>query len=261
MRADLYLVSLGIAESRQKAKNLIDAGNVCANGKTVKKASQEIDVASQPSITLIGQIMPYVSRGGLKLEEALKAFSVDVKDMLAIDFGASTGGFTDCLLQNGAKKVISVDSGSDQLHPKLKHDARVVSMENCNARYLTLADIGGEQADIAVCDLSFVSQTKIYDTVRGVLKDGGIFISLIKPQFEAGREYLNKHGIVKDERVRLRVKDFIRDEARRKGLKCLGMTDSPISGGDGNKEYLAIFRKENTTAADTRETERDAYGN
>ncbi len=243
MRADVILVEMGLAESRQKAKGLIEAGNVYFGGAQVKKAAAEIDPARASELELRGETMPYVSRGGYKLEEALRAFSIDVCGLICVDFGASTGGFTDCLLQHGAAKVIAVDSGRDQLHPRLRDDARVTCMENCNARYLTAEAIGGEKADLAVCDLSFISQTKIYAAVNAVLKDGGCFVSLIKPQFEAGREYLNKHGVVRDVRVHERVKQMIRDEAARAGFLCLGMTDSPILGGDGNKEFLAFFKK------------------
>lgn len=248
MRADRYLVEQGITESRKKAKDLIEAGNVFACGKQVSKASQLI--AEGTEIELRGEILPYVSRGGLKLQGAFDAFGIEVSGKTAVDFGASTGGFTDCLLQRGAKKVFAVDSGSDQLHPRLRADARVVCMENRNARTLTPDDIGGEKVDLAVCDLSFISQTKIYGAVCAVLAEGGLFISLIKPQFEAGREYLNKHGIVRDERIHERVKNTIADEARRMGLRCLGMTESPITGGDGNREYLALFRKESEGAPD-----------
>ncbi len=243
MRVDLYLVRCGKAESRQKAKGMIEGGGVLLDGKPLKKPSFEVDETISHEITIQGEVLPYVSRGGLKLEGAIEAFRLDVSGLVCVDFGASTGGFTDCLLQKGAKKVFAIDSGSDQLHPSLRVDSRVVCMEKCNARYLTLADIGGTFVDLCVCDLSFISQVKIYDAVCAVLKGGGRFVSLIKPQFEAGREHLNKHGIVKDLRVHAKVKEQIVLSAKEKGLFCLGIVESPIQGGDGNIEYLALFEK------------------
>ncbi len=244
MRADLYLVAIGQAQSRQKAKVLIESGSVVIDGKALKKAALEIDDTVVHRVEVQGDVMPYVSRGGLKLKGAIDAFALDVRGMRAVDFGASTGGFTDCLLQHGVREVYAVDAGRDQLHASLRADARVHCMEMCNARYLTLADLGGEAVDICVCDLSFISQTKIYDAVLSVLKEGGLFISLIKPQFEAGPRALNKHGIVRDEKLRAMAKESVILAARAKGLVCLAVVDSPITGGDGNKEYLALFRKE-----------------
>lgn len=240
MRADLLLVRKGLCESRQRAQNLIKDGNAYADGISIAKPSA--DISETADLELRGTVMPYVSRGGLKLEGALDAFLIDVHGMTVADIGASTGGFTDCLLQHGAKKVFAIDSGSGQLHPRLREDARVVCMENCNARFLTAADIGTE-VDLVVCDLSFISQTKVYGAVVSLLREGGCFVSLIKPQFEAGKACLNKHGIVRDERVHQRVKQAIRDEAMIYGLRCRGMIESPITGGDGNREYLACFQK------------------
>ena len=244
MRIDSYLSAHGYAESRQKAKTMIEAGNIWVDGVQVHKASLLITDNEEHRVEIHGEIMPYVSRGGIKLEAALRIFSVKPAGMAAVDFGASTGGFTDCLLQNGAARVYAVDSGRGQLHPKLASDPRVISMEGFNARNLTLQDIGGVPCDLAVADLSFISQTKIYDAVADVLAPGGIFISLIKPQFEAGRAYLNKNGIVTDRRVHARVCEMIRAEAFAHGLICRGITESPIHGGDGNREYLSVFYRE-----------------
>ena len=255
MRIDVYLTEQGFAESRQKAKNMLEAGNIFINGEQVRKASFRIPDGEEPVVEVRGEVMPYVSRGGLKLAAALQEFSVRPEGLRAVDFGASTGGFTDCLLQNGAALVYAVDSGRGQLHPKLAADPRVVSMEGFNARNLTLGDIGGVPCDIAVADLSFISQTKIYDAVSDVLKEGGRFISLIKPQFEAGRAYLNKNGIVTDRRVHERVCEMIRAEAFAHGLMCRGMTTSPIEGGDGNREYLALFVKESVKRDETENRE------
>ena len=239
MRVDLALVERGLCESRTKAQALIAAGAVTADGKTVRKPS--LDVLTDCVLSVRQEAMPFVSRGGLKLQGALDAFDLDVTDLVAVDLGASTGGFTDCLLRRGARRVYAIDAGRDQLHPSLRADPRVISREGLNARDLDVDAIGGEKADLMVCDLSFISQTKVYDSVCRLLKVGGHFISLIKPQFEAGPAYLNKHGIVRDERVHRRVKEQIRSAAREQGLICLGMADSPIAGGDGNREYLALF--------------------
>ncbi len=240
MRLDVYLYQNGIAPSRQKAQELIAKGEISVNGKTALKPS--LAVEETDAITLVGQGLRYVSRGGEKLEAALDAFAVDVTDAVACDIGASTGGFTDCLLQRGAKKVFCVDSGKAQLHPTLQQDARVVNMEQCNARYLRTKDLG-QQCDIVVMDVSFISQTQLYETVCDLLKEDGCFVSLIKPQFEAGRAALTKKGVVKEEKDRVRVIETIREKAEMYGLFCHRVIPSPIRGGDGNIEYLAVFLK------------------
>lgn len=246
MRADQYLVFSRKAESRQKAKGMIEGGAVYIGGEKVSKCSENVDETLMPEVEIRGETLKYVSRGGLKLEGAMMAFGLSFEGVTAADIGSSTGGFTDCLLQNGAAKVYAVDSGTNQLHPKLRGDPRVCVMENFNARNLTEEDLGGK-VDLCVCDLSFISQTKVYDAIESVLRPGGLFVSLIKPQFEAGREHLNKHGIVKDVRVHQKVKENIVAEALAHRLRCLGITDSPITGGDGNHEYLALFRREEET--------------
>jgi 23S rRNA (cytidine1920-2'-O)/16S rRNA (cytidine1409-2'-O)-methyltransferase len=186
--------------------------------------------------------MPYVGRGGLKLEAALDAFRIDVTELVAADIGASTGGFTDCLIKRGAKKVFAVDSGINQLHKSLISDNRVVSMEKMNARNLT-AEVLGELCDIAVMDVSFISQALLYGSVKSILKENGIFISLIKPQFEAGRNNIGKNGIVRDISIHATLIKRLFDTAESYGLFCGGAIRSPIEGGDGNIEYLALFEK------------------
>lgn len=238
MRLDLYLTSNGYAESRTRAQSLIKSGAVYVSGKQITKPSYILNDGETAEVR--GDIMPYVSRGGFKLKEALDSFNVDVSGMTAADIGASTGGFTDCLLQHGAARVYAVDSGTAQLHPSISGDPRVTVMERCNARYITEEDIG-EKCDIAVMDVSFISQTKLYDAVSRILKHGGIFISLIKPQFEAGRSNIGKNGIVKDPKARENAVNFIKEQARIKGFECRGVVRSPVTGGDGNEEYLAVF--------------------
>ena len=238
MRLDLYLFQNGLSESRQKAKGLIDDSLVTVNGKIVTKSS--FDVSGDDTVKLLGKGLAYVGRGGLKLEGALTAFALDPKDLTAIDVGASTGGFTDCLLQNGAKKVYAVDSGSDQLHPKLRRDERVVCIENFNAKNLN-REIIPENIDLAVMDLSFISQTYIYPSLVTLLSVGASVITLIKPQFEAGKAAIGKNGIVKDKKIHEKVIENILYEAKKHELYCEKLTVSPITGGDGNIEYLALF--------------------
>lgn len=238
MRLDKFLFEKGFAESRQKAKQLIDGGNCFVNGKAVSKAS--LEVTDNDKIEIIGETLKYVGRGGIKLEGALKLFNINVRDKVCVDIGASTGGFTDCLLQQGAKKVFSVDSGKDQLHEKLRSDGRVISIEGFNARELDI-DVIKENVDIAVMDVSFISQTLLYKGVTNVLKNGGLFVSLIKPQFEAGREHIKKGGIVKDTKVHQIVIDKIIAAAKEYKLFCKSYAESPIKGGDGNTEYIALF--------------------
>ena len=238
MRADLYLSLNGYFESRQKAKNEISAGNVKADGKLIKKPSE--DIKDGADIEISENTLAFVSRGGLKLEAALFGFSVSVKGLKAVDIGASTGGFTDCLLKHGAEKVYAVDCGTDQLHEKLRADPRVISIENFNARELCPEIIGG-WCDIAVMDVSFISQSLLYGNVSSVLKPGGKLISLIKPQFEVGRENLSKKGIVKDVKTAEASVYNLVEEAKEYSLFNTGLMLSPILGGDGNTEYLACF--------------------
>lgn len=241
MRADVYIFSQGAAKSRKQAKDLIEAGAVSIDGRQVKKASEEIDETASHEIK-IEKTEKYVSRGGLKLEAALDTFKIDVTGMSAIDVGASTGGFTDCLLSRGAVSCVCVDSGHGQLDPAIESDPRVTSYEKYNARELS-RDVIPEGADIAVMDVSFISQTLIIPRIPDVLRERGILVSLIKPQFEAGRQAIGKGGIVKSAADREAAVLRVVDAAAACGLYCRGLCTSPIKGGDGNTEYLALFCK------------------
>ena len=243
MRIDKYLAAAGYTKSRKFAQDLIDAGAVKVDGAVVKKASQEID-HTVPHEVEIEQLFKYVSRGGMKLEAALDAFILSVNGLKAVDVGASTGGFTDCLLKRGAREVYAVDAGVDQLHPSLLADERVHSIEKFNARELTEKITDGP-CDIAVADVSFISQTYIIPPICSVLKDGGAFVSLIKPQFEAGSSALGKGGIVTSSAYRYLAVKRVLSCAHDNGFDCRGLIMSPITGGDGNKEYLAYFVKTN----------------
>ncbi len=238
MRADLYLFQNGYAKSRQKAKTLIEEGSVKINGKAITKPSFEIN--DYESVIEIQDACPYVSRGGLKLEAILKLTKADAKNKICLDIGASTGGFTHCLLLNGAKRVYAVDSGTAQLDSVLLNDSRVVSMENYNARNLCIEDIG-ELVDIITIDVSFISQNLIMPSAARLLKENGIYYSLIKPQFEVGRALIGKGGIVKDKKARLLAIKSVLECARQCGLVCTMLCKSPIQGGDGNVEYLATL--------------------
>lgn len=238
MRADVFLYEKGYCESRTKAAAACKEGRLFVNGKNITKSSFEINEGDE--IELKDGGLRYVGRGGLKMEGAINAFGLEVGGMTCVDIGASTGGFTDCLLQNGAKRVYAVDCGSGQLHPSLLKDERVVNIENFNARELDDETLG-EKCDLAVMDVSFISQTLIHGAVRRVLKDGGQFVTLIKPQFEAGKSALGKGGIVKDEKARKNACKAVILSAEGVGFVLKGLTLSPISGGDGNVEYLALF--------------------
>ena len=242
MRADVYLCSFGHTQSRKRAQDLIDAGAVSIDGETVKKASVLIN-EEIPHTVKIEQVFKYVSRGGTKLQAALDAFGINVNRKKAVDVGASTGGFTDCLLKRGAAQVYAIDAGIGQLHPDLLSDGRVHSIEKFNARDLAPAVTDG-LCDIAVADVSFISQTYIIEGIASVLVDGGVFVSLIKPQFEAGRQALGKNGIVSSAAYRYLGAKRVISFACEHGFDCLGLIRSPIEGGDGNREYLALFVKQ-----------------
>lgn len=241
MRTDVYLCAAGYTESRKKAQDLIAAGAVLIDGSFVKKSAAPIN-ETVPHEVKIEPIFRYVSRGGMKLEAALNAFSVTVHRKKAVDVGASTGGFTDCLLRRGAAQVWALDSGIGQLHDSLRSDPRVISLEHFNARELTEETIGGA-CDLAVCDVSFISQTYLIPNIASVLKPEGEFISLIKPQFEAGKNALGKGGVVHSGAYRYLAVKRVLECARTAGMDCVGLIRSPIEGGDGNKEYLAYFIK------------------
>ena len=241
MRLDLFLVDKAYAESRQKAQRLIKNGCVSIDGAVATKPSEDIDENVEHSIEVIEtENERYVSRGGLKLEGALEAFGISPEGFVCADIGASTGGFTDCLLQKGAARVYAFDSGSGQLHSKLKNDGRVISKEGFNARYIAPEDVG-EGVDLAVMDVSFISQTLIIPAIVKLLKENGAFVTLIKPQFEAGRGALGKNGIVKRKEDRLAAVNRVVDSARSNRLALKGLVKSSIKGGDGNEEFLALF--------------------
>ena len=240
-RLDILLVERGLAGSRERAKRMIMAGEVLVDGQKIDKAGTT--VKPEAEIRLLGHDIPYVSRGGLKLEKAMKEFGVRLQDKVAADIGASTGGFTDCMLQNGAKKVYSVDVGHGQLAWKLRQDERVVCMEKTNFRYLTRNQIA-DDLDFASVDVSFISLTKILLPAWRLLKCGGQMVCLIKPQFEAGREKVGKKGVVRDPAVHREVIAKVMDFATLLHFSVLGLTWSPIKGPEGNIEYLIFIQKE-----------------
>ena len=260
MRLDVYLAANGFVKSRETAQRLIREGAVTIDKKTAKKPSDNIDESVEHEIN-VSDSLKFVSRGGLKLERALDAFEIDVTGVDAVDIGASTGGFTDCLLQRGAAKIRCVDVGRSQLDKRLENDPRVTSFEGMNARYITPEDIGGE-CELVVCDVSFISLTLIVGAVSGLLPENGRFIALIKPQFEAGRAALDKHGVVRDRERHIEVIKKVIDSAAERGLFCGGLTVSPIEGGDGNREYLALFTKNaDHGVIDAAYIKRMVYGN
>lgn len=237
MRLDLYLFSNNLTDSRNKAQRLISDSRVTVNGKVITKTS--FDVSEKDKVEIISSDeIDFVGRGGKKLEHTFKCFNYEVNDKICLDIGASTGGFTQCLLLHGAKCVYAVDSGKDQLVKSLKYDSRVVSIESFNAKNLTCDILDNCQMDIIVMDVSFISQKLLYPAILRVAKKGADVITLIKPQFEAGKQNIGKKGIVKDEKVRKRVIDDIIEFAKQSGFTYIAHTDSPIEGGDGNREYL-----------------------
>ncbi len=239
MRIDLYLQEKGLAPTRSRAKAMIEEGMVELDGRIVDKPS--LSVEDGCSIRILDTLR-YVSRGGLKLEAALAAFGVCPKGRVTLDIGASSGGFTDCLLQNGAAYVYALDSGIGQLAPALRDDVRVECREHCNARYITPADFP-KTPTLCVMDVSFISQTLILPAVAAILPEGGELVSLIKPQFEAGRAAIGKGGIVRSDRDRAAAVRRVIESAEALSLSHLQTIPSPIRGGDGNIEYLAHFQK------------------
>ncbi|ATD55185.1 TlyA family RNA methyltransferase [Clostridium chauvoei] len=240
-RLDILLVDKGIFTSRERAKTNIMAGKIFVDGQRVDKAGEKVSVDAD--IIFKGQEIPYVSRGGLKLEKAMKEFNIGLQDKVCMDIGASTGGFTDCMLQNGAKKVFSVDVGYGQFAWKLRTDDRVVCMERTNIRYVTPEDIG-EKLDFASIDVSFISLRKIMPATLNLLKDNGEVVALIKPQFEAGREKVGKKGVVRDINVHKEVVTTIVEFLIKENINILGVSYSPIKGPEGNIEYLVYFTKD-----------------
>ena len=241
MRLDLYLFNNNYVKSRQKAKGLIEGGNVMIDNKIVTKPAFEINEDQDYNIEITDDCK-YVSRGGLKLEKILTVSDFDLNNKICVDIGSSTGGFTDCLLQFGAKRVYAIDSGKDQLDLSLKNNKKVFSIESFNAKNLN-KEMFDELIDVVTIDVSFISQTLIMPQIFSILSDGGSFISLIKPQFEAGRERIGKGGIVKDSKSRLFAVNKVIECAEAFGYRSTCFIKSPIKGGDGNIEYLSIFEK------------------
>lgn len=239
-RLDVLLVNRGLAPSREKAKTMIMAGNVFVNNNREDKAGSTFP--DDCEIEIHGKTLQYVSRGGLKLEKAMKHFDITLDGRVCMDIGASTGGFTDCMLQNGASKVYAVDVGYGQFAWKLRQDERVVCMEKTNIRYVTPEDID-DALDFASVDVSFISLTKVLGPARDLLKAGGQMVCLIKPQFEAGREKVGKKGVVRDKKVHEEVINKIVDFAFENGFSIHNLEYSPIKGPEGNIEYLVYIEK------------------
>lgn len=239
-RLDILLVKRGLAPSREKAKAMIMEGNVFVENQREDKAGTSIP--ENAKIEIKGNTLKYVSRGGLKLEKAMNHFDIELQNKVCMDIGASTGGFTDCMLQNGASKVYAVDVGYGQFAWKLRTDERVVCMEKTNIRYVTPEDIG-EPLDFASVDVSFISLSKVLPAARELLKDGGEMVCLIKPQFEAGREKVGKKGVVRDRAVHEEVIRMVMDYASSIDFYPLALDFSPVKGPEGNIEYLLFLSK------------------
>lgn len=239
-RLDVLLVNRGLFESREKAKTAIMAGQIFMGTVCVDKAGTKVPIDADLSVK--GNTLPYVSRGGLKLEKALQLYPIDLTDAVMIDIGASTGGFTDCALQNGAAKVFAIDVGYNQLAWSLRQDKRVINMEKQNIRTVTAEQLG-ELVDFISIDVAFISLDKVLPVAVTLLKDTGSLVALIKPQFEAGREKVGKGGIVRDPVTHAEVLTRILNVAEEVGLHLHGVTYSPIKGTEGNIEFLGYFKK------------------
>lgn len=239
-RLDILLVERGLAESREKAKAIIMSGNVFVDGVREDKAGSNFN--EKVEIVVKGNTLKYVSRGGLKLEKAIEQYDVSVEGKVCMDVGSSTGGFTDCMLQNGAKKVYAVDVGTNQLAWKLRQDERVVSMEKTNIRYV-LPEHLDDPIEFASIDVAFISLTKVLEPVKGVLTPDGEVVCLIKPQFEAGREQVGKKGVVRDKKVHMDVIEAVIAYAKSLHFQILRLDYSPIKGPEGNIEYLLHIKK------------------
>lgn len=261
-RLDVLLVKRNLAESREKAKAIIMSGNVFVEGQREDKAG--VAFPEDVSIEVKGHALPYVSRGGLKLEKAMKQFDVSVEGKVCTDVGSSTGGFTDCMLQNGAKKVYAIDVGRGQLAWKLRQDERVICMEKTNIRYVQPEDLG-EPIDFSSIDVSFISLTKVLLPIRNYLREKGQIAALIKPQFEAGREKVGKKGVVREKSTHVEVIEMVIDYALSIGFDVLNLEFSPIRGPEGNIEYLIHLEKsgretgEMRLTADVRQTADAAF--
>lgn len=244
-RLDLCLVERGLAASREKAKAMIMAGHVYVNGQREDKAGTLVE--EEAEILVRGPVLPYVSRGGLKLEKAIKTFGVRLEGCICMDAGASTGGFTDCMLQNGAAKVYAIDVGYGQLAWKLRQDERVVVLEKTNVRYLDETKVP-DLCDFASADLSFISLTKVLEPIAGRIREGGELVCLVKPQFEAGREKVGKNGVVRDPAVHREVLHNAMSYAAENGFVVRGLDYSPVKGPEGNIEYLMFVQKSDQPA-------------
>ena len=239
-RIDILLTEKNLCESRARAKSLIMMGKILVNGQKIDKAGTLVAVDSE--IKILGEDMPFVSRGGFKLQKAVEVFSLNLEDKIAADIGASTGGFTDCMLQHGAKKVYAIDVGYGQLAWKLRNDSRVVNLERTNIRNVTRADLQ-DILDFASIDVAFISLDKVLPVAFELLSDTGEIAALIKPQFEAGKENVGKKGVVKDKKIHSAVIEYVLNFAQNLGFKICGLDFSPIKGPEGNIEYLAYFSK------------------
>ncbi len=251
-RLDVLLVNRGMVESREKAKAIIMTGNVFVNEQREDKAGQKFPV--DVYIEIRGKKLKFVSRGGYKLEKALQVFPIDLTDLTCMDVGASTGGFTDCMLQNGAKFVYSIDVGTNQLAWKLRQDERVRSMEKTNIRYVTPEDVG-ELVDFVSIDVAFISLTKVLEPIWHLMKNEAQMVCLIKPQFEAGREKVGKKGVVRDLAVHKEVMEQVISYAKSLGFLIKALDFSPIRGPEGNIEYLLYIQKMENSAATFSEDE------
>ncbi|MBP3543774.1 MAG: TlyA family RNA methyltransferase [Lachnospiraceae bacterium] len=240
-RLDVLLVKRNLAESREKAKAIIMSGNVFVEGNREDKAGTMFEASV--AIEVKGSTLKYVSRGGLKLEKAVEVFGVVLNDKICMDVGASTGGFTDCMLQNGAVKVYSVDVGHGQLAWKLRNDERVACMEKTNIRYVTEADVP-DKIDFVSIDVSFISLTKVLLPVKALMKEDAQMVCLIKPQFEAGREKVGKKGVVREPEIHEEVIHMVMDYAQSIGMWLLGLDFSPVKGPEGNIEYLLWLKNQ-----------------
>jgi len=243
-RLDLVLVRESFFDTREKAKRAIMAGIVLVNNVKIDKAGTLIDMDKNPEIRVKGEKLKYVSRGGLKLEKAIEVFGIDMKDKRVLDIGASTGGFTDCVLQSGAKFVYAVDVGTNQLAYSLRENTKVKSLENTHIKDLKLEDIDNETVDLIVMDVSFISITKIIPDLNRFLNAGASMMILIKPQFEVGRDGIDKGGIVKDLKKHKKIIEEIREFSKNYGFYIKGLDISPITGTKGNIEYISYFVKE-----------------
>ena len=239
IRLDQLVFDKGLAESRERAKAYIMAGSVYVNGQ--KETKPGTSVAEDAAVEMRGETLPYVSRGGLKLQKAIDTYQISLKDRVCVDIGASTGGFTDCMLQNGAVKVYSVDVGHGQLAWKLRNDERVVCMEKTNIRYVTPEEIPDRIQFVSI-DVSFISLTKVLGPVKALMEPDGEVVCLIKPQFEAGREKVGKKGVVREKSVHLEVIEMVASFAGSIGFEALHLEFSPIKGPEGNIEYLLYLR-------------------